>query len=359
MTRDTSQQAALWQAVDALIDRAPALSHLRAHRLHLLAARRWRSLGREIQPDLAREELQMAAKTLATRRNLEAARAAYDGTMMAFKGITVGLRYPDPALRPCIDIDLLVDDAPRAQQALLASGFEAVGPLGDEYFVGLQHGRPLVHPAHGRVLVEVHSYPSWVNWAPLPSTAAILARGTPSGTGIDGLLEPAPEDHALILAAHSWASTPLRRASDLVDIAVVAGTADRGAVEQRARDWSLDRLWRTYARAIDGLLLDGPMPSSLRLWGRSLHDTRDATVVENHIRRWVGPFWAQPLRAAFPAASRAVFEDLTPAPEETWAGKSRRIRASARNALRPVSEHTRELGVDGIRPRHKRRSPES
>ena len=45
--------------------------------------------------------------------------------MVLMKGLEVGAYYPDPGLRPFRDLDLLVDDAERAQQALIEAGLRA------------------------------------------------------------------------------------------------------------------------------------------------------------------------------------------------------------------------------------------
>ena len=49
---ESTRRRVIWSAVDRLIDRTPDVTALRANRLHLLAARRWRELGRPIPPDL-------------------------------------------------------------------------------------------------------------------------------------------------------------------------------------------------------------------------------------------------------------------------------------------------------------------
>ena len=59
---------------------------------------------------------------------LARARDAYDGPMMLLKGPEVSILYPGRA-RMLADLDLLVDDAPAAREALLASGFESADRL--------------------------------------------------------------------------------------------------------------------------------------------------------------------------------------------------------------------------------------
>ena len=66
----------------------------------------------------------------------------------------------------------------------------------------------------------------WISWAPPPSTAELLSESVDSATGISGVLALSPAHHALVLAAHSWEGTPLRRILDLVDVTLVAQEAD-------------------------------------------------------------------------------------------------------------------------------------
>ena len=46
----------VWEAVYRLLDGTSDFEALRAHRLHLLAGRRWRELGEEIPTELAQDE---------------------------------------------------------------------------------------------------------------------------------------------------------------------------------------------------------------------------------------------------------------------------------------------------------------
>ena len=119
----SSQPVNPWPAVDALIDRAPDLAALQAHRLHLLAAQRWRKQGKLVPPWLADAERGASVQIMLAALVLERVRSTYDGRIVLFKGYEVGQSYPSPSLRPFVDIDLLVDDAERAQAALLAAGF--------------------------------------------------------------------------------------------------------------------------------------------------------------------------------------------------------------------------------------------
>ena len=122
------------------------------------------------------------------------------------KGAEVALSYPDAALRPYRDVDILVDDPPTVQRSLLAAGFEAVGEP-DAYYEGRHHLRPLISRDYP-LLVEVHRRPEWPKWASPPPNDELFAAGEPSALGVDGILAPRPAAHALLVAAHSWAEVP-------------------------------------------------------------------------------------------------------------------------------------------------------
>ena len=117
----------LWAAVDRLVDRAPRISDLAFHGLHLLAARRYRQTGRLVPRDLAAAEKNAAVASLVAPIVLREARRAYDRTMVLMKGPEVAVKYRDPVLRPFGDLDLLVPDAEEARRALLAAGFVPAG----------------------------------------------------------------------------------------------------------------------------------------------------------------------------------------------------------------------------------------
>lgn len=344
----------LWAGVDRLIDRADSLVDLRAHALHLLAADRWRRTGHTVPHALAIEELAAAHKTAAAAAILRRARAAYDGQMVLLKGPEVAALYPSPALRPYGDLDLLVEDAEQAQRALVGAGFVAIGPFDDSYYDGLQHLRPLQLPEHPILRVELHRRPNWVDWAEPPQAAELLETAGPGASGIPGVLGPAAPLHAVAIAVHAWGNRPLGRLLDLIDVAALSETC-RDEAEAQARAWKVPRLWRTTRDVVDALLLGAAQPLSLCVWARDLDDARARTVFEDHVRRWLSPFWGLPPHRAVAAAATAVARDATPAPTETWGSKLRRTREAVLHPGRAQAEHARRLGPEGVQPRLKRR----
>lgn len=349
----------LWAGVDRLIDRAPSLRDLRAHRLHLLAARRWRQLGREVPTGLAIEELMAIERRAATSLALRRAQEAYDGRLVVLKGPSAAAYYPLSYLRPSTDLDILVDDPEAAQRALLSDGFEPSGEFCDSYYLGLQHLRPLRLPGPGGAVVELHRRPNWVEWVDPPSSGELLSAAVEVAAvevdGIPGFLGLPPEHNALVVAAHSWGERPLRRILDLVDVAAVSADADPDALVSLARRWGLSRMWNTTFAAAEALLFERGQPWSLRIWARDLSAVRDRSVLEDHLRRWLSPFWALPPHRGIAGATVALARDATPAPTESWGNKLARVREAVIHPARSNTEHGRVLGPEGIQPRHNRR----
>lgn len=328
----------IWSTVERLIDRAPLLSDLRAHRIHLLAAARWRSLGRPLPADLAQEERDSIMRTLTVPVLLAKVREAYDGPIVLMKGPEVAAFYPDPTLRPFRDLDLLVSDAAHMQRTLIRAGFEATGL--EQLYVDIHHLRPLRWPGLP-LLLEIHDRPKWVAWGEPPATSELLAAAVPGST--DGVLVLPRAPHALLVAAHSWAHEPLRRIGELIDVAAVSQGIAEAELLALARRFGLERIWRTTASAIESLLSDGHLQRSPRLWARNLPAARERSVLDSHLEHWLSPFSALPPSTALAATVRAVLRDLRPEAGESWRRKLRRSGYALGSPLTRRSEHIRAL----------------
>jgi Uncharacterised nucleotidyltransferase len=336
-----AESSQLWSAADELVDRARGPADLRAHGLHLLGAARLRALGHPVAEELLVEEWRAAMANLAVPALLLRARAAYDGQLMIMKGPEVALRYPDPVLRPFNDIDLLADDAGAAQRALLAAGFEEVGPHdGDP----AAHDLPSLAWPGLPTTIEVHRAVHWVEGLEAPSPQELFDAAEPSRLGVAGLLAPAPHHHVLLLTAHAWAHEPLRRLVELVDVAAMSQDTDPAAVRALARQWRCARLWRSTQRAIDALLYDTSRSLALRTWARHLHDARERTVLESRLQRLAGPAWGLSARNVPWAVLCACAEHLRRHDHEPWRAKLARTGRLIRDAPLPISEHE---GLDG------------
>jgi hypothetical protein len=352
---DSTQGAALdsgiWHGVAELVDRAPGLSDLRNHRIELLAAQRWRELGRPVPPELLAAERWAALVVLTAPVLLQRARSAYGGTMLVLKGPEIAAHYPDPALRPFKDLDLLVDDAEAAQQALLGAGFR---PVGDpSLYLDIHHLRPLAFPGLP-ITVELHSRVKWIDGLAPPAAAELFSLATDGAVGVESVLALPPQHHALLLAAHSWAHEPLRRLRDVIDVAAMAAGIDRDLLRALARTWGIEKVWTTTIAAADAVLVGGPMPWALRLWGQNLRKVRERTVLENHVQRWLGDFWVLPADQAIRALPPKLAREVRPENAEGWRSKLVRTRHALRDAFRPKSEHDERLdrssrsgGVEG------------
>ena len=327
----------IWSRVGELIDRAPSLPALRIHRLHLLAAARWRAAGHAVPVSLREDERLGAMIATAAPLLLKRARAAYPGQLVLMKGPEVAALYPDPATRFYRDLDLLCDDAPAAQRALLDAGFVVCGDPDDTHD---HHLTPLGLPGLP-LLIELHGKVNRPGWLEAPSREELIERAVPSATGIEGILAPPPDAHALLLAGHSWAHQPLRRVIDLVDVALMLSAAEPADADALARRWVWSGMWNTTLAAIDGILLNRDGSTATRSWARHLSSVRERTVLEEHVAPIGGVISALPARRAPRAVAVTLARAAAPMPGEGWPEKLRRIRMAIAHARMAGSQHHR------------------
>jgi Uncharacterised nucleotidyltransferase len=331
----------LWDAVDRLVDRAESFADLKAHRLELLAARRWRARGLAVPPAVAELEMRAALTAVAAPALLERVRESCDGPLLLVKGPEIACRYPDPALRRFKDLDVIVPDARAVQRALLAAGFVEVGD--PALYEDIHHLRPLQWPTLP-LLVEVHDRAKWPEGFKPPRLDELLAVAGPCALGVEGVVALPPAFHAPVVAAHAWAHVPLWRLRDVVDVAAVADGEPATELDRVAGRLGVARLWRTTARAIESVLGEAPPSGALRTWARHLPRVRERTVLENHLQQTLSPFASLPPLRAAQAAAAAVLDQLRPLPEESWRDKASRAAQSVRRGGTTLSVHERELG---------------
>lgn len=342
----------MWRCIDEIVDRAPRASDLIDHGLHLLAARRWRALGRVVPRDFVAAEQMSALASMMVAPLLERVRAASDLPLVVFKGPELALRYRDPLTRPFGDLDILTSDAPRLQAELIAAGFREIGD--PKLFVEIHHLRPLQLPTLPLVL-EIHSQPKWLQHGSAAPVEQLIAAAVPADYGVPGISTLPPAEHLLVVAAHSWAHEPLRRLLDIVDVAVLSLDADRGEVDALARQFGIERAVRTTLAASDSLLFgERARPAALRLWARNLAGARGRTVLEAHLAKWIAPFWAYPPGLAARIGAGGLLRDLRPSPDESWRSKLARTARAVAGFGKRRSEHIERLKRD---PR--RRAPRS
>lgn len=336
-----------WDAVDRLIDRLNTDLVL-AHGLGPLAARRLRMSSRPLPEELYREDRAAATANLVAPALLTRAREAYDGPLLLLKGPEIANRYPDRARR-FGDLDLLAGDPEAAHAALLSAGFRLQDrewpPAGyDEVRRPHYH----LHPLEWRDLalrVEIHRHVKWPEGLEPPSNDGFFQAAVPSSTGVEGLLAPHPNFHAVLLASHAWGEVPMRKLRDLVDVMVFVDDAQREELALLAHRWRFDRAWKATIDAADWLLNNAPEPGFVRIWARYLRHLREPTVVEMHLQEWLSPFSLVPPRLAFRRAGAAMLRDLRPWPEQTWADKGRQTVRSLLHPLSPKSAHDRRSGL--------------
>jgi len=336
----SDNRSGIWRRVEELVDRAPGTAALRAHRLHLVAVRSWRARGRHVPAGLRADEHSAAIMALAVPLLLARARAAYSGSLMLMKGPEAAAHREDPATRYFRDLDLLVDDPPAAQRALVARGFIEGGNPDD--YEDAQHLRPLAWPGVPLV-VELHRRPNCPQWLMPPPSQELFRGAVPSRTGVEGVLAPSPAVHALLLAAHSWAHRPLARLADLIDIVAVMDADGRTVADDLARQWGWSGMWRTTIAAADAVLADRSCPLSLRIWARHLRPARESSVLENHLLRIAAPVWAMPLTHAPRAFGVAFTQAAAKDSNESWDDKRRRSGKAVAHAFMPESAHVRTL----------------
>jgi hypothetical protein len=282
-------------------------------------------------------------------------RVACEGPILIMKGPEAAARYPN-GTRAFSDIDILVPDAWRTQQQLIAGGFvEEHDP--DGRWLGIHHLPRLRYPGLA-LAIEVHAVPKWLAGVRPPRPEELLAAAVPSEVGVEGVLAPAPEHHALLLAAHAWAHQPLGKLRDLVDVGAFRCEADEAELEQLARSWRVGRLWHTTTHALDAVL-EGTRTWPLRLWASHLPDGRGQSVLEHHLERVLAPFWAYEPRVAGRRAVSALGGALRPAFDESWSEKLKRSTTAVRRPFKPVAEHRRMLGDSATRGRRRNKPPEA
>jgi hypothetical protein len=319
---------ALWRSVDRLLAQADVEGVI-AHKLGPLAANRLRRLGRRLPPGLEAEERAAGLANALVVPLLERIRASTEGPLVLFKGPEVAHLYPGRARR-FVDVDLLAADAPSVHAALEEHGFVEASDDPDEYYVGHAHLRELKWPTIW-LKVEVHSRTHSPAGVAAPPIRTLLDAAIPSRSGIDGVSALSPVHHTLVLATHAWVHEPLTSLRDVIDVAAAAEGLDREELARTARSWRIGRLWETTEQAIDSLFYDGPSTAPLRSWARHLHAVRERTVLENHLARWLHPYWELPFRPAARRMAATVAAELRPSPGEGRRAKLLRISRAVRN----------------------------
>ena len=143
--------------------------------------------------------------------------------------------------------------------------------------------------------------------------------------------------HALLVAAHSWAHEPFRRALDLVDVSALSLGADDQMLASLARCWGIERMWDATTRVSAAMLGHGFAPPAVRPWARNVLRLEERTVFQVHLTRWLSPYAARsPVAALHSSAAARRSPSPTPSgappPTTSWrrATPRRRRRCATR-----------------------------
>lgn len=331
----------LWEGVDRLLERlAPDLAA--EHGLGPLAARQRRLTGDEIPQRLFREARASRTASLVAPALLQRVREAYDGPLLLLKGPELVARYPDSARR-FGDLDLVAGDAEAAQAALLAAGFRLEDrdwpPEGyDDARRPHYHLHPLEWPGLG-LRIEIHKHVKWPEGLHPPLNEELFEAAVPSSVGVEGLVTPHPDHHAVVLVSHAWGEIPMRRLRQLVDVLAFVDDDKRDELRRLAARWGIERGWSSTLDVADWLLREGPEPRLVGVWARYLRALREPTVLEMHLQEWLSAFWLTSPRPAARTSLRAVGRDLRPSPNQTWGGKMRQTLRALTHPRRTRTEH--------------------
>lgn len=264
---DESHTRRLEQACSEIND-WPGLVHLATdHRLTPLLYRRLRDIGiglptvvrRTLAGAWARQRTVSAAQA-ATLAELGAAFARSGIEMVVLKGGALAhLVYPEPALRPMEDLDLLVssDQAASARELLRDCGFNAPGRF--SRYDRLQHHDPIAHRTRNGITVSVELHLRAFNLVMGDDLA--LDRLERPLTAFDLAGQPL---HTLAPAQMMWMQyLGLRKLAEPMRLIHLADLAAIATCFHRRVDWtSLRRtspdLWHAY-RAIHAF---APLPAA-------------------------------------------------------------------------------------------------
>jgi Uncharacterised nucleotidyltransferase len=347
----------LWEGVDRVLE-CLTPERATAHGLGALAARRLRLAGHSVPEQLFREERAGRTATLVAPALLKRARDAYDGPLLLVKGPELVARYPDAARR-FGDLDLVAGNAEEAQAALLAAGFRLEErprwpPEGyDDVRRPHYHLHPLEWPGLA-LRIEIHKHVKWPEGLRPPRNEELFEAAVPSVVGVESLLAPHPDHHAVVLASHAWGEIPMRTLRQLVDVLAFAEDRDRDELQELAARWGIERGWRSTIAVGDWLFHGASEPRLVAVWARYLREFREPTVLEMHMQEWLAPFWLTTPQAAARKTFSAVLRDLRPRPNQTWGGKLRQTIRALTHPLSSESEHARRSGYRRTAGRWKR-----
>jgi hypothetical protein len=323
-----------WQQASSLALGLASLPIQRSHGLHLLAAHSLVKLELPLSDDLRRDWEAATARTLIVPIIIGQLSSALGEPVVLVKGAEIAQRYPDPAARGYSDIDILVQDLPRALDRLRHAGF-------DELNIAVAGHHVTVQASGLPIPVEVHGRLNWPRWATPPSTSDLIRVAMPSRAFPCTARTLPPDLHTVYVAAHAWLHCPLTQLADLVDIAALGSESSFAQLASRAAELRLDRLWHFSLQAGRAVFAGEPAPSPLVR--RLMPDVaaRDAVSHREHVlRQFAGGLAAPSPASRAQAIVSSVSDHLAPRPGESPLG---RVRALVSGSLKNVDERSYQL----------------
>ena len=171
--------------------------------------------------------------------------------LVLMKGLEIAQLYPSPLDRPFRDVDLLANGSVALWESLLASGYR---PLASRRRDIDHHHLPSLKSDSGVLGVDIHTRPNVPSWSGI-ERVDVISTAQRSRTGIDGLLRPRDDVHALLIALHCW-KAGFARLRDIFDAMLLAAVSDV-PVEATASRLGLHRTWAATIAVGDHFLIGG------------------------------------------------------------------------------------------------------
>jgi hypothetical protein len=210
---------------------------------------------------------------------------------LALKGLALARRlYPSPAMRHCMDIDLLVppEEFDRASAALRAAGYASETGVSASYL--RRYGHHLTFTRAGSVPVELH-FQSYAGFGVVLPAHMLLARARPMPLSDSVSVKiPAPEDEFLYLAVHA-AGHSFVRLVWLYDLKMLLRRHPVFAWDElyrRAADLHVLTVVDYAVRVLRRWMLGGAAPAALGLGARVRERLADRLLPEASSPRDVG-----------------------------------------------------------------------
>lgn len=242
------------------------------------------------EPDALTVRRRAHARTVLTAESVLIDLSQRSARVVVMKGLEAAQLYASPVRRPFRDLDLLVADPQELWDTYHDLGYRPSDRRRSDID---HHHLPALAAPNGRLGIEFHIRPNVPAWACVPS-ALVLETAEPSRTGIEGIMRPRDDLHALLMALHCWKGG-FTRLRDLFD-ALLFASQSQVPVDRTAATLGLGRVWRWTVRFAESELLGLSTPLT-RAASRAVLPRR-AGLTDRKRTRILSPFLAvDPVRA--------------------------------------------------------------